>query len=275
MSHETSNRTVYTRLFLQRFAGVFTGVVCFAMLTSHQVTGQAPKPAHSAAPKVLLPQRQSAPKPQPKAVPAQSLIKAPSAPRVAEGPGAGIGPSAINSQSVKQTIQQRPLPQVMASPATAANRAGAQNQIHIGPWMEAHRTLPLAQQQRALESEPGFRALKPQEQQQLHNRLTQLNSMPPAEREKLIERAEMMERLAPVQRQQVRAAMAQLGGIPEERRHLVSRQFFQIRDMQQSQREAYVNSPEYRSQFNEQERSAITGLLNVAPIYPPLQAQPR
>ncbi len=78
-----------------------------------------------------------------------------------------------------------------------------------------------------------------------------------------------MERLAPVQRQQVRTAMAQLGSIPEERRHIVSRQFYVLRDMPAAQRQAYMSSPQYQSQFNEQERGAISGLLNVTPIYPP------
>ena len=141
--------------------------------------------------------------------------------------------------------------------------------------MEGHRTLPLAEQQRALENEPGFRSLKPQEQQQLHQRLTQLNNMPAEQRQKLLERTEAMERLAPVQRQQVRAAMGQLGSIPEERRHIVSRQFYLLRDLPDAQRKSYLNSPQYQNQFNVQERDAIGGLLNVTPIYPPLQAQSR
>jgi hypothetical protein len=67
--------------------------------------------------------------------------------------------------------------------------------------------------------------------------------------------------------------MAQLGSIPEERRHIVSRQFYQLRDMTPEQRQAFMNSPQYQGQFNEQERGAINGLLNVTPIYAPLQAQ--
>lgn len=183
-------------------------------------------------------------------------------------------------QSPAATIaptQQRPLPQVSAAPTVRpnanANRA-AQNQLHIGQWMETHRHLPLVDQQRALENEPGFRSLPPQEQQQLHQRLTQLNNMSMADRSKLIGRTEAMESLAPVQRQQVRNAMAQLGSIPEERRHVVSRQFFQLRDMPPAQRQAFIESPQYRTQFSDPERTAIGSLLNVAPIYAPLQATP-
>ena len=166
------------------------------------------------------------------------------------------------------------MPQVLASPSplVTPNRPG-KTQQHLSDWMEMHRTLPLSEQQRALEKEPGFKTLNPQVQQQLHQRLTQLNGMAPDQRQRILQRTEAMERLAPVQRQQVRNAMAQLGSIPEERRHVVSRQFYQLRDMTADQRQAFMSSPQYQGQFNDQERGAINSLLNVTPIYGPLQAQ--
>ena len=174
----------------------------------------------------------------------------------------------------QRATPQRPMPQMSASttPLVTPNRPG-QTQQHLADWMEVHRNFPLAQQQRALESEPGFKTLNPQLQQQLHQRLTQLNGMAPEQRQRLLERTEAMEKLAPVQRQQVRNAMAQLGSIPEERRHIVSRQFYQLRDMAPEQRHVFMNSPQYQGQFDEQERGAINSLLNITPIYAPLQAQ--
>jgi hypothetical protein len=159
-------------------------------------------------------------------------------------------------------------------PLVTPNRPN-QTQQHLAGWMEQHRTLPLAEQQRALENEPGFRTLPPQEQQKLRQRLMQLNQMPPEQVQKQMNRVEDMERLQPAQRQQVRNAMAQLGSLPEYRRHVVNRAFFQIRDMPPGQREAYLNSPQFRAQFNDQERGAIYGLLNITPIWPPLQAPPQ
>ena len=184
------------------------------------------------------------------------------------------GPPQNPTPQVNQTPgPSRSMPQMSASstPLITPNRPG-QTQQHLADWMEGHRNLPLSEQQRALDNEPGFRALPPQLQQQLHQRLTQLNGMAPEQRQRLLERTEAMERLAPVQRQQVRNAMSQLGSIPEERRHLVSRQFYQLRDMAPEQRQAYMNSAQFQGQFNEQERGAITSLLNVTPIYAPLQA---
>ena len=100
----------------------------------------------------------------------------------------------------------------MNAPRTvqAPKQNGAKgNQEHMTQWMERHNNLPLAEQQKALEKEPGFRDLPPQTQQALRNRLTQLNNMPPEQRRRMLEHTETMERLTPQQRQQFRAASEQ------------------------------------------------------------------
>lgn len=51
------------------------------------------------------------------------------------------------------------------------------NQEHLAQWMSRHSSLPVPEQQRALEREPGFHDLSPQVQQRMHDRLTQLNNM--------------------------------------------------------------------------------------------------
>ena len=117
------------------------------------------------------------------------------------------------------------------------------DQPHLSQWMESHRNLPLSQQQNALEAEPGFRELKPQEQQRMRNLVTRLNTMPPEQRQRTIARTEWMERLQPVQRQQVRGAMAQLGSLPPERARAVGRLFRSLQSMPQSERQNYLNSP--------------------------------
>src|SRR5271154_5202863 len=79
------------------------------------------------------------------------------------------------------------------------------NQEHLAQWMDRHSNLPLAEQQKELEKEPGFRDLPPQTQQRMRDRLTQLNNMPPEQRRRILERTEVMEHLTPPQRQQVRS----------------------------------------------------------------------
>jgi len=115
--------------------------------------------------------------------------------------------------------------------------------------MDRHSNLPLADQQRALANEPGFRDLPPQTQQAMRNRLTQLNNMPPDQRRRLLEHTEAMERLTMPQRQQVRGAMQEYRALPIDRRRMVARAFRDLREMPQPQRQAILSSPGFRGQF--------------------------
>ena len=163
-----------------------------------------------------------------------------------------------------------PVSQVRPAPAPGTNPGPGpkQNQEHLAQWMERHSNLPPAEQQRALENEPGFRDLPPPTQQRMRDRLTQLNNMSPEQRRRIIDRTEAMERLTPPQRQQVRGAMQQLGGLPEDRRRLVARAFRDLREMPQPQRQAILNSDRFRGQFSDQERSTLSSLLAVEPYLP-------
>ncbi len=141
-------------------------------------------------------------------------------------------------------------------------------QAHLGEWMSSHGNLPLAQQQRALEQEPGFQQLRPEVQQHLHDQVTRLNNMTPERRQQAIANTEAMERLTPDQRQQIRSAAGQLGTLPEDRRRAVARAFRDLRSMPDAQRQTYLNSPQFRGQFNDQERDTLNHLLTVSPFLP-------
>jgi hypothetical protein len=134
--------------------------------------------------------------------------------------------------------------------------------------MDRHSNLPLEQQQRALQNEPGFRDLSPQTQQRMLDRLSRLNNMPPDQRRRILERNEVLEHLTPAQRQQVRGAMQQLGELPTDRRRVVARAFRDLRDMPPSQRQATLNSDNFRSQFSDSERSTLSNLMAVEPLLP-------
>jgi hypothetical protein len=167
---------------------------------------------------------------------------------------------------------------VFRAPSNPASTPGlvprnTPSQQHLGEWIESHRNLSLSQQQHALDNEPGFRQLKPQVQQRMHDRLMQLNNMPPDQQQRVLARTEAMERLAPAQRQQIRGAMQQLGSLPEDRRRAVARTFRSLRDIPVSERQNYLNSPQYRGQFTDTERNTLNNLLNVAPMLPPAPTQ--
>ncbi len=143
------------------------------------------------------------------------------------------------------------------------------NQEHLAQWMDRHSNLPLPDQQRALEREPGFHDLSPQVQQRMRDRLTQLNHMPPQQRQRVMARTEAMERLAPEQRQQVRGAMSQLSSLPPDRRRAVIHVFRDLRALPPEQQQSALNSDRIRNSFSDQERSTLSGLVSVAPLIPP------
>lgn len=159
-------------------------------------------------------------------------------------------------------------PVAQSRPTPAPGPEPKRNQEHLAQWMDRHSNLPLAEQQRALENEPGFRDLPPPTQQRMRDRLTQLNNMTPEQRQRILDRTEAMERLTLPQRQQVRSAMQQLGGLPEDRRRLVARAFRDLREMPQPQRQAILDSDRFRGQFSDQERSTLSNLLAVEPYLP-------
>jgi hypothetical protein len=244
--------TDISRHLAKLLTGAFL-VMVFGMTHVAGVSAQAVRPGHAPAFHRVAPPLQKAPsRPSPKPV----------------------SPVLPSSEPLAQTKGKATPPPTSTQPLVTPNRPG-QTQQHLAGWMETHRNLPLAEQQRALENEPGFHSLPALDQERMHARLSQLNGMNPVQREKMLERTEAMERLAPPQRQQVRAAMAQVGSLPEDRRHAVSRTFYQVRDMPPAQRQTYLNSPQFHAQFNDQERTAIHGLLDISPIYAPLQAEPQ
>lgn len=142
---------------------------------------------------------------------------------------------------------------------------------HLAEWMNAHKNLTPAQQQLALQNEPGFRELPAQTQQRYRDRLTQLNAMNPQQRENTVRNIENMERLSPQQRGQVRGAMQQLGALPPDERRIVARNFRQLRDLPPDQRSAALS----RIPLNDAQRSTLTNLMSVEPMLPPPEpAQP-
>jgi hypothetical protein len=181
--------------------------------------------------------------------------------------------AALALSAAALTVAAQPVSKPKAQPgprqaAYQAHVAPKQNQEHLAQWMDRHSNLPLAEQQKALEKEPGFRDLPPQTQQRMRDRLTQLNNMQPEQRRRILERTEAMEHLTPPQRQQVRSAMQQLGELPVDRRRLVARAFRDLREMPPPQRQAILSEDRFRSQFSDQERSTLSSLLAVEPYLP-------
>ncbi len=138
---------------------------------------------------------------------------------------------------------------------------------HRGDWLRNHQGQPPEQQERELKNDPNFKRLPPERQQELVQRLRDFNSKPPEQRQRILQRMETFEHLPPAEQQRVRQLYGQMRTLPEDRRHEVRRAARELRDLPPEQRERALNSPQFRSRFNDQERDLVRGLssLNVGP----------
>jgi Protein of unknown function (DUF3106) len=157
-----------------------------------------------------------------------------------------------------------------ARPAPQGPRPRLENnqQAHLGTWLQRHGNLPPEQQERALQSEPGFNRLPPETQQKLLNRLRQINRMPPNQRQRTVDHIEALERLTPQMRQQVRASFQDFHTLPEDRQRMVRKAFRDLREYPPEQRQAMMNSGQFQAQFTPQERGILGNILAVEPYHP-------
>ena len=138
---------------------------------------------------------------------------------------------------------------------------------HMGDWLRNHRSLPPAEQQRELQSDPGFRRLPPDRQEQLRERLQKFNNLPPDRQNLMLQRMDTFNRLSPAQKDRARDAFAQFRGLPEDRRHMVAHAFHDLQGLSPQQRQQVLNSPSMRGTFSDQERNMLRSMtdLNLGP----------
>jgi len=127
----------------------------------------------------------------------------------------------------------------------------------LGDWLRLNRGKSLDQQQKALENDPDFKKLPPQRQQELEQRLQNFNSLPPEQQQRILQRMEKFNSMSPQQRAQSRALLDRMRLLPEERRVAVRQFFHSLVGMSPDQRQRAMNSPEFNSRFNPDERDII------------------
>ncbi|HXE07314.1 MAG TPA: DUF3106 domain-containing protein [Acidobacteriaceae bacterium] len=175
---------------------------------------------------------------------------------------------------VRQPPPPRQGPNVNGNaPYQQQRRAQQQERIqrrgHLEDWMQSHSNMSLADQQRAMQNEPGFRELPRWEQQQELNQLARLYAMTPQQRARRLNRLEAYEGLNPVERQQYDAAARQLGVLPRPRQNMIAHALLDLREMPPPQREQVIDSPAFAQQFPDpNERAMIRTLLSAEPYSP-------
>lgn len=134
---------------------------------------------------------------------------------------------------------------------------------HAGQWLREHEDEPVEQQLKQLESDPKYKQLPPERQQQLRNRLLRFNNLTPQQRDRMLNNLEVIEHMTPQQKQQFQAMSSQLRQLPDDRRRALSGALRQLRDMNPEDRQKAIDSDEYRKNYSDKERDILRGMTDL------------
>jgi len=162
--------------------------------------------------------------------------------------------------------QRHPAP-AYQPPRPGQPQARPQQTGHAGDWLRRYKDLPPAEQERALQNDPGFRRLPPARQQQLRQRLQHFSSLPPQQQLRMLNRMETWEHLTPEQKQQARQIFGQIKQLPPERQRAVTTAIHDLRAMTPGQRERVIDSERFKGVFSVQEREMMRGATRL-PLAP-------
>jgi hypothetical protein len=115
------------------------------------------------------------------------------------------------------------------------------------------------------ERERELAKLPPARARLIRQRIRRYNQMHPEEQQALRERYQVFSQLPPQQQQIVRQRWAEFRKLPVERRPIVHGEVEQIRLLPESQRQAAMNSNDFRGRFSPQEQQIIRDLSTYLP----------
>jgi len=154
-----------------------------------------------------------------------------------------------------------------------AEQAARAPQGHAGDWLRHYKDMSPAEQERALQNDPGFHRLSPERQQQLRQRLQHFSSLPPQQQQRMLNRMETWEHLTPGQKQQARELFGRMQQLSPDRRRMVTTAVRDLRTMPPEQREQIIDSNRFKGMFSPQERDIMRGATKL-PLAPPENGRP-
>ena len=142
-------------------------------------------------------------------------------------------------------------------PAQSQNHPRPHAQAHAGDWLRRYKGLPPAEQDRALQSDPGFRRMNPQQQQRLRQQLHYFANLPPGEQQRIVNNMDRWAHLTPGQKQQAREVFNRMQHIPPERRPIVRTAIRNLSSVPPEQREPMIDSNRFKKMFSPEERDVM------------------
>jgi hypothetical protein len=152
---------------------------------------------------------------------------------------------------------------VQARPAQNQNHPQQAPQAHAGDWLRRYKGLPPGEQDRALQNDPGFRHMTPQQQQRLRSELHRFASLPPREQQRIVDNMDRWAHLTPDQKQQARDVFNRMQRIPPERRPMVRTAIRDLSAMPAERREQLIDSGRFKKMFSPEEREVMRAAVRL------------
>ena len=140
-------------------------------------------------------------------------------------------------------------------------------QAHAGDWLRRYKGLPPGEQDRALQNDPGFRRMTPEQQRRLRQQLHYFASLPPREQQRVVDNMDRWAHLTPEQKQQAREVYGRMQHLPPNRRPLVRTAIRDLSGMPPERREEVINSNRFKRMFTPEERDVMRAAVRL-PLAP-------
>ena len=150
---------------------------------------------------------------------------------------------------------------------------GHPGQAHAGDWLRRYKGLPPGEQDRALQNDPGFRRMSPEQQRRLRPWLHYFASLPPREQQRIVGNMDRWAHLTPEQKQQARVVFGQMRQLPPDRRRMVTMAVRDLSAMPPEERERVINSGRFKKMFSPEEREIMLGAVRL-PFAPQENGRP-
>jgi hypothetical protein len=165
------------------------------------------------------------------------------------------------AQSNYRPVQARPPAQNQNHPQPHPPQA------HAGDWLRRYKGLSPAEQEHALQNDPGFRNKSPEQQQRLRQQLRLFSSLPPREQQRIVDNMDKWAHLTPEQKQQAREVFGRMQHIPPERRPAVRAAIRNLSTMPPERREEVIDSKRFQKTFSPEEREVMRAAVRL-PLVP-------
>jgi Protein of unknown function (DUF3106) len=150
---------------------------------------------------------------------------------------------------------------------------GRPGQAHAGDWLRRYKGLPPVEQDRALQNDPGFRRMSPEQQQRLRQQLHYFASLPPGEQQRIVNNMDRWAHLTPEQKQRAREVFGRMRQLPPGRRDVVRGAIRDLSVLPPEQREGIIDSNRFKRMFSPEERDIMRDAVRL-PLAPQENGRP-